>query len=186
MRQCGDCQLCCKLLPVSSLNKGANTRCKHQRHHKGCAVYANLPNVAPECRLWSCQWLVAPNTTANIRRPDRAGYVIDTFPDFVTALDNDTGKSVRVPVIQIWCDPKQPDAWRDPALKDFLLRYGAKGHAAIIRFDAYKATAVIPPNMGANGEWREFPADANNSQLEETHSVAELLEVLYETAHSSR
>lgn len=76
-RQCGDCQLCCKLLPVQSLGKEAGQRCKHQRHSKGCAVYAQLERVSPECRLWNCRWLVE-NDTADLRlRPqplrDRPG-----------------------------------------------------------------------------------------------------------------
>ena len=38
-RRCGDCQLCCKLLPVRELSKGASERCRHQRVGKGCTVY---------------------------------------------------------------------------------------------------------------------------------------------------
>ena len=39
MRQCGECTLCCKLLPVPPLNKLAGQKCKHQRFpHHGCAV----------------------------------------------------------------------------------------------------------------------------------------------------
>ena len=42
-RKCGDCQLCCKLVPVADnlvgLHKPANTRCPYQRHHKGCTIY---------------------------------------------------------------------------------------------------------------------------------------------------
>ena len=37
---CGGCTFCCKLLPVDSLGKHANTRCQHQHVGKGCAVYA--------------------------------------------------------------------------------------------------------------------------------------------------
>ena len=46
MRQCGDCQLCCKLLPVKSLAKLAGDRCSHQKHHKGCDVYKQLGRVS--------------------------------------------------------------------------------------------------------------------------------------------
>jgi hypothetical protein len=42
-RRCGDCQLCCKLLPTREVNKPANTRCQHQRAHKGCAIYEVWP-----------------------------------------------------------------------------------------------------------------------------------------------
>jgi len=38
-RQCGGCTLCCTLLPVKSLDKGANERCRHLCF-KGCGIYA--------------------------------------------------------------------------------------------------------------------------------------------------
>ena len=31
---------------------------------RGCAVYVQLENVSPECRLWSCMWLVDPDPEA--------------------------------------------------------------------------------------------------------------------------
>jgi hypothetical protein len=34
-RQCGDCQLCCKLLPVPPLQKAAGVACRFQKFHKG-------------------------------------------------------------------------------------------------------------------------------------------------------
>lgn len=38
-RQCGDSQLCCKLLPVPPLQKAAGASCRFQKFHKGCTVY---------------------------------------------------------------------------------------------------------------------------------------------------
>ena len=69
-RRCGDCQLCCKLLPVGALGKAAGERCRHQRHHKGCAVYRKR-GFPSECGAWSCRWLVEDDT-ADLSRP-RAG-----------------------------------------------------------------------------------------------------------------
>src|SRR5580698_1258587 len=77
-RTCGDCTLCCKLVPVregviingknvAGLNKGANEKCPYQTH-KCCTVYDRRP-VA--CRMWNCRWLVADDTT-DLSRPDRS------------------------------------------------------------------------------------------------------------------
>jgi hypothetical protein len=98
-RQCGECTLCCKLLPVRELGKGANTTCEHAKFKKGCAVYHTT--IPHSCRLWNCRWLVEDDT-ADQSRPDRAGYVIDIMPDFITATDNETGERFRVEVVQIW------------------------------------------------------------------------------------
>jgi hypothetical protein len=48
-RQCGDCQLCCKLLPVPPLQKAAGVACRFQKFHKGCRS-----TVAQGIRAVSC------------------------------------------------------------------------------------------------------------------------------------
>lgn len=154
MRQCGDCQLCCKLLPVRSLGKVAGERCKHQRHSKGCAVYARLAMVSPECRLWSCRWLVEDDT-ADLRRPDRSHYVIDIMPDFVTLRNDETGELEHVQVVQIWCDPKFPDAHRDPALRAYLERRGEERIIGLVRYDNTNGIGLFPPKLSSTGEWVE-------------------------------
>jgi hypothetical protein len=88
--------------------------------------------------LWSCRWLVNDDT-ADMRRPDRAGYVIDMMPDFITIQDNETGALTKVEVVQIWVDPRRPDAHRDPALRAYLERRAAEGKAALVRFDSKEA-----------------------------------------------
>jgi Putative zinc- or iron-chelating domain len=111
-RSCSGCSLCCKLLPmrhdsarvfriheaipkmieagwarpdefdgmIADFDKPAGERCPHQRHGKGCAIYARRPFG---CRMWNCKWLGDPEGTADLSRPDRAGYVIDVMPDFI-------------------------------------------------------------------------------------------------------
>src|SRR5262245_54343180 len=64
-RRCGDCTLCCKLLPVRELHKKGGERCQHQKAGKGCGVY-NKPAMPPSCGLWSCRWLVQPDETAEL------------------------------------------------------------------------------------------------------------------------
>jgi hypothetical protein len=152
-RQCGDCQLCCKLLPVRELGKGANTRCEHQRHHKGCAVYNTASQPAP-CRLWSCRWLTQDKTEA-LRRPDRSHYVIDIMPDFVTIRDEIKGIETTLPVVQIWVDPAYPGAWKDDiAFMNYLARLGEEERmAALVRNGSEEAIFVAPPAINPDGTW---------------------------------
>ena len=156
-RSCSGCTLCCKLLPmaahardrykdtidalvarglmeasaaygsIADFDKPAGQPCPHQRFKKGCAVYAKRPFG---CRVWTCRWL-AEDDTADLSRPDRAHYVVDTAPDYVTGREN----GQIIPVIQIWVDPGYRDAHRDPALRAYLIRRAAEGFAALIRFD---------------------------------------------------
>lgn len=146
-RKCGDCTLCCKLMPVKEIGKGANERCQHQSR-KGCAVYHQPTGVMPySCKVWSCAWLVAEDA-AYLSRPDRSRCVVDVAPDYVVAEQD--GQRFEIPVVQIWCDPKSPDAWE--ALKPFIERRGQDGYAALIRYNSADAITVFPPAL-TGGEW---------------------------------
>jgi hypothetical protein len=171
-RRCGGCTLCCKLLPVREVDKGAGERCRHQRTGKGCAIYAKRPMT---CQLWSCAWLSSPAETADLRRPDRSRYVVDNMPDFVTFTYPDR-PDVKVPVIQVWVDPAEPDAHRDPALRAYLERRGADGFMALIRSNDLDAFLLCPPNMAADGEWHEERSNQRAAQ----HSAAEIYSLLHE------
>jgi hypothetical protein len=152
-RRCGDCQLCCKLLPVRSLNKGAGVRCQHQRHHKGCNIYqkAGFPS---ECGAWSCRWLTG-NDTADLSRPDRSHYVVDIMPDFVTLRDDAAGTRQDIEVVQIWVDPGYPNAHRDPALRAYLERRAKENVVGIVRWDNERAMVIFPPALSENRQWNE-------------------------------
>jgi hypothetical protein len=173
MRQCGDCQLCCVLLPVPPLGKAAGQRCKHQRHHKGCAIHARLAQVVPECRLWNCRWLLN-NDTADLSRPDRSHYVLDLVPDFVTLRDDATGEKQHVEVVQIWVDPKHPDAHRDPALRAYLERRAKENVVGLVRWDNKQAMAIFPPELSADGQWHEQGSDFRLEEHTAEEKVAAL------------
>ena len=183
MRQCGDCQLCCKLLPMKrdkypwprvmeitkemiaagfppakfegmtpDFHKPAGERCPHQKHHKRCSIYGNRPFG---CRIWNCRWLVEDDT-ADIRRPDRSHLVIDMMPDFVTLRNNEDGSENRVQVVQVWIDPKFPDAHRDPKFRAYVERRAREGTWTLVRKNSSDGFALIPPCIAEDGQWHEF------------------------------
>jgi len=148
-RRCGDCQLCCKLLPVRAIGKKDGEHCRYQRAGKGCTVYSKLESVAPECRVWNCRWLVDPSC-AGLQRPDRSHYVIDIMPDFI-AQQRPEGVA-RFPVVQVWVDPAFPEAHRDPRLRAWLV---AANVFALIRYNARDAFVLVPPALSDTGDWYE-------------------------------
>lgn len=171
-RQCGGCTLCCKLLPMPSLLKQAGERCKHQCQ-KGCRIYSSRPM---ECRVWHCKWLINDDA-GELRRPDRAGYVLDMMPDYVTLVHPETGERFSVPVVQVWVDPKRPDAHRDPALRRWLERHAEKeGFAAIIRYSATDGFVLFPPALSADHQWHT--KDTKDSMRETGHTFEEIAAVL--------
>jgi hypothetical protein len=173
MRQCGDCQLCCELVPVSDINKIANERCQHQRRgRKRCSIYAARPI---SCQLWSCRWLADPEETAELSRPDRSHCVIDVMPDFIGCRSGDDGEISNMPVVQVWVDPKFPTAHRDPALRRYLAKIG---HVTVIRYGARKCILLVPPSLMSNGEWLEREEQPQDSWVE--HSAADVMAALAE------
>ena len=171
-RQCGDCQLCCKLLPVKPLSKKGGERCRHQRFGKGCTVY-DKPGMPIDCKLWNCRWLVNDDT-ADLSRPDRSHYVIDIVPDFITIQDDETGTKRNIEVVQIWIDPKHPEARRDPALRRWMVRRAEEGKAALIRFNERNATVIFAPPFDKNGQWHEVGSCIGGP----THTLAETVKAL--------
>ena len=160
-RQCGDCQLCCRLLPMrdnepwrdgASIDKPANVRCPHQKHGVGCAIYDKRPFC---CKVWTCRWLVN-NDMADQSRPDRSHLVVDVMPDYVT-VKAEGQEDQKVQVIQVWCDPRYPDAHRDPAFRRYLARRGEQeGVIALIRYNARDALTIVPPAMAADKQFHEI------------------------------
>lgn len=207
-RQCGECNLCCKLLPMKrdaytpervvaiankmvgagmataesfdgmrrEWDKPAGMPCKHQQHRKGCAIYDHRPFG---CRFWNCRWLVNDDT-ADLRRPDRSRVVLDVLPDFITMQPHDGSAPTNIQVVQIWCDPKMPDAWRDPALLAYIERRAAEGIATMIRFGSRDAITVFAPALSVDGEWHEV----HDGTVGPQHTGEMLIEGLTSTARN--
>jgi hypothetical protein len=152
-RRCGDCQLCCKLIPVEEFGKRANQRCRHQKAGKGCAIYPQRPL---SCALWNCRWLV-DSDAAELPRPDRAHYVLDMMPDFVVLSDEPTDKPANIPVIQVWTDPAYPDTHRAPSLRAWLDRQKS---CALIRYGSREGFVIAPPSL-TGSRWLELQSKSS-------------------------
>jgi hypothetical protein len=181
-RRCGDCQLCCTLLPVKGIGKLDGVRCKHQRSRldvsgpPGCAVY-HAKGFPIECGLWSCRWL-ADDSAAALDRPDRSHYVIDIVPDFIT-VQGVGGPEGALPIIQVWIDPRYPDAHRDPAFREWVVKTEPQC-GVLVRYNARDAIVLIPPHMSDTGEWEEIDNRRATMNVEDGgHSAEEIAAVLF-------
>jgi hypothetical protein len=165
-RHCGTCTLCCRVLPVKELHKDAGVRCQHQRH-TGCAIYATKPSG---CSIWSCVWLTGKDTE-DLARPDRSHYVIDPMPDYITTVNNETGHRENIPIVQIWIDPRFPDAHRDEHLRAYLSR---REIPALIRYNATAAMVLFPPECVHDNQWHEVTTNHGTKQ----HDFADIHRVV--------
>jgi VCBS repeat-containing protein len=157
-RRCGDCQLCCKLLPTPEIGSLAGHRCQHQKHGVGCAIYATRP---VSCQLWACAWLA---DGLLLPRPDRAHYVVDTMPDYISIVPHDGSEPTNIGVVQVWVDPQHRDAHKAKSFRDWL---NAQRMPAVIRFNERDGFVLFPPSMSADGQWHE----ETSGVAERTHSL---------------
>lgn len=170
-RECGSCSLCCRLLPVRELDKGANQRCVHQRH-TGCTIHGT-PDMPRSCRLWACRWLTGDDT-ADLPRPDRGHFVVDVMLDYITVTNNDTGDKVTHGVIQVWLDPKHSGAHRNPQLRAYLARRAAEGFAALIRHSHRDALILLAPAFTGGRGWQEITSAITGAE----HTAADIAATL--------
>ncbi len=99
IRTCGDCSLCCKLLPIRVLNKSIDTWCQHCCPGKGgCTIYTDRP---PVCRGFSCGWM--SGEISDHWFPARCKMVISARVH---------GHSVAEQGMLVTVDPAYPNAWR--------------------------------------------------------------------------
>ena len=185
-RKCGDCQLCCVLLPVADgavvdlpdgtrrqldgLNKLANTRCPHQKTGVGCKLHGT-PKMPYSCSIWVCKWLTGEDT-ADLPRPDRSHYVIDPMPDVVGIQNNETGAVGQFEVIQVWVDPRyRTTVLDDPGLRRYIDR---NRKCALLRLNSRDSIFLAPPSVTLK-DWviqsSSAPEDAKPSTINEISKV---------------
>lgn len=140
-RQCGDCTLCCKLVPVRSIEKPRDTWCQHCDSKRGCKIYDDRPN---DCRVWSCLWLIDGNAHEKVF-PRKKHCVFDVMTDLVSMGGQDRQ------VFQLWVDPAYPLAYRDPDIRREIDRLGRMyGLPTIVRL-RYRGILVVPPSLTRAG-----------------------------------
>ncbi len=91
-RACGDCHMCCKVIPVAEAGKSGFELCGRARHD-GCATYLTRPDA---CREFFCMWRLDASLD-DAWKPSVAGFVLHDPAPFALLVS---------------CDADQPDAWR--------------------------------------------------------------------------
>ena len=77
MSKCGECTLCCELLPIKWLNKPANTKCSHC--DKGCMIYDIIDD---ECGGFECAYYQMKKVHIDLR-PDNCKVIFEKITDNV-------------------------------------------------------------------------------------------------------
>ena len=157
-RECDDCALCCKLLPIPNF-KPAGPWCQFCSTHKGCDNYENRPQP---CRTYFCSFMVDKGLGEEWR-PTKARM-------FLTVTEGDGTK----PQIRVIVDPSRPDAWRkQPYFASF--KQWSQNYYIIINIGE-RRVLIFPDHekdLGvlAEGQTIEFVAGAPGSGIQLTAQV---------------
>ena len=80
MRICGDCTLCCTLLPIELPIENASTTfhetCKFCKNN-GCSIHVDRPEI---CRGFECEW-INDETIPEDLRPDKCNVIFEKIED---------------------------------------------------------------------------------------------------------
>lgn len=91
VRVCGECRVCCRIIPVDELAKPAGVGCIHTCD-LGCAKHENKPR---ECAKFSCLWMSVPSWLHGLLtdacRPDRVGIMLVGTRHGVTVYETRQG-----------------------------------------------------------------------------------------------
>lgn len=72
LNQCGECTLCCEILPIPEINKPENQLCPNCTEKSGCNIYSNRPI---SCRQFDCVYI--KNDDSEDLRPDKTGIIFE-------------------------------------------------------------------------------------------------------------
>ncbi|MDA0654229.1 MAG: hypothetical protein O2905_05725 [Proteobacteria bacterium] len=129
-RVCGDCTLCCKLLPVAALDKPRFEWCRHCDKGRGCGIYDDRPDA---CRTFACSYLVSPGL-GDEWRPSVARFFL-TFEEEANRLG-------------VHVDPGRKDAWRAEPYFTQIRRWAATAAAAgegqVVVWEGPVAIVILP------------------------------------------
>jgi Fe-S-cluster containining protein len=120
-RQCGECTMCCKVMPIKELSKPAHQWCQHAKPGSGCAIYQSRP---AECRGFACSWLLLKEIGEHWK-PTKSKMVL------VHGRDHQRGSQM----ISVHTDRSYPNAWRRSPYYEELKRRCGQTRIEIIMSD---------------------------------------------------
>ena len=96
--ECGDCTICCTLLPVPVLDKPEGQDCVHC--NKGCMIHATKSDY---CKSFNCAYVQMDHVSETLR-PDICGVIFEKFDTFILGvfdyrkdrMSEDAGRQVQM------------------------------------------------------------------------------------------
>lgn len=111
--ECGNCTLCCELLPIVELNKPESTLCGYCTSNKGCNIYNTRPQ---SCIDFKCLYNLSDEMDIELR-PDNTDVIFEKITeDIYLGLVN----------------PKNLIAWKSKVVQDYIDTLYNRGISVVI------------------------------------------------------
>ena len=133
VRECGDCNMCCKLPEIPSINKKSYSWCKDCNIGEGCNIYKKRPQ---KCKEFVCLYVLGMTDL----KPNKCGFFM--FPE--------SEQSTTHKIFTMYSDPHKLDSIPKAIMKDdklsrlvndnwaFHIRYNSDDNdLAIFDFNAF-------------------------------------------------
>lgn len=145
-RECGACSLCCKLPPITELEKPIGKWCRHAMPGKGCLIYNERPEV---CQRFKCEWLRS-DLVDDAWYPPKAKMIL-----YVNLTDE------GLSMINVAVDTGWPKRWRAKGYHTKLKRIALAGldptltHVVRV-YDNGREWVILPDKDVEITGWKQF------------------------------
>jgi len=145
-KECGECTMCCELLPIPELQKPESILCGFCKINKGCSVYKNRPN---SCKEFNCVYIQDEDVDLELR-PDNSKVMFEKVTDTLyLALEL----------------PRDIGSWRETKVLDFIEQLNKKGISIIVS----SFTRTPKEFLLADGATKEQVWDIAMNELNKTN-----------------
>ncbi len=132
MKTCGECTLCCELLPIGEINKSPNTLCKDCTLNKGCNIYNNRPE---SCKNFNCSYLTSDDMGESLK-PNICNIIFEVVTD-----------TIHLGLVHY----NHLDAWKNKQVQDYVQTLNDKGISVIIS-SFTNSHKMVKPAVGITAE----------------------------------
>tara|TARA_R110000772_G_scaffold47449_4_gene108523 strand:+ start:65 stop:514 length:450 start_codon:yes stop_codon:yes gene_type:complete len=145
-RECGECTLCCLILPIIDTQSPPNTLCKHCTLSKGCGIYDTRPN---NCRNYNCEWILSDDIPMDLK-PNKSHMIFEKITHTIQLAN---------------LEHTHLDAWKEQNVLDYIQELNDKGISVIIS-SFTNTEKVIFPSTGRSQSSvvSEAISELNNKQ----------------------
>ena len=113
-KDCGECTLCCLVLPIHEVNSKPSELCSHCDLKIGCTIYDTRPT---SCINFNCSWLVDDDMIDPLLRPDKSHAIFERVTD-----------EIHIATL----DPYNITAWNTKPVLDYMEKLKSKGISIIV------------------------------------------------------